>query len=259
MTECGSYTSLCNNPASVVQQCATSPPIPGLPTTAEASDAIRTICQAMPTEACGSCQVADPDLKCDVLTVYSTLCLAMPTMADCAAWSDMCTSIGGWSFCGGGHDHAATPMMLPYFHAGITEYVLFQKWVTSNNAQYFGALVFVFFLSLSLECLQTVRAKLEWRWSQEVEANTDVKSSALNDASASLIAPKVDWVAQPFRLKVELGRSGMRVLEGAVDLLIMMVIMTFNVGFFFAILCGLFVGSFALSRHRKYVAKSSCC
>jgi len=97
--------------------------------------------------------------------------------------------------------------------------------------------------------LKLVRTRLEKRWNAEFEAH----------AETELLLNNTIFAAQmPFRLGVDLPRAFLHLLEVAWGLLIMLVAMTFNVGLFFAVLAGAFVGMLFVGRFMHYVPKASC-
>ncbi|KAJ3088016.1 hypothetical protein HK102_009772 [Quaeritorhiza haematococci] len=101
MRGCRNYSAMCAQ-NSTVAQCTQSPAIANIPTTNVARDQVRSICTSMPKMAgCEKCVFRDANSypECDLLGVYSTLCLDMPDMAECAGWKTMCSGAEGLPFC----------------------------------------------------------------------------------------------------------------------------------------------------------------
>ncbi|ELR22576.1 copper transport accessory protein [Acanthamoeba castellanii str. Neff] len=96
MAGCANYSSMCSN-ESVVQQCQ-SKALP-LPSTMATSDLIEQMCGEMTMADCDRCQKQGSLLQCDLLLVYSDLCLSMPEMSGCKAWKEMCAALPSWSLC----------------------------------------------------------------------------------------------------------------------------------------------------------------
>jgi len=130
---------------------------------------------------------------------------------------------------------------------------------TNNKNLIFQGL---FFLAILFELIQVARAYFELQWSTNLpQGYVPIKSPAgvINvDALAQGGAPPL-FVPQPFRLKVEVQRSVLHVVELAIGYSLMLVVMTFNVGFVLAILGGAFIGHLVLGRYTSYVAKPNCC
>ena len=135
-----------------------------LPSDAQLSQWITQICKSMPMTNCKQCglntrrntrgrAVTGGTLNCDLLLVYSELCLSMPDMSQCTGWSQLCQIIPDWPICPGGSDDQVTtllsfflsfvclpfllircplffkaPIMRMYFHASIEDYVLIEQW-----------------------------------------------------------------------------------------------------------------------------------
>jgi copper transporter 1 len=101
MNGCGNYTSMCA-PGSVVNQCNT--PAAPVPSTMKTFGYIKSICTepGMLMEACYRCQGKNgpgTGMNCDLLTVYSDLCVDMPGMTQCSGWEDFCKVMDNWPYC----------------------------------------------------------------------------------------------------------------------------------------------------------------
>ncbi|KAN0050833.1 hypothetical protein ACTA71_004135 [Dictyostelium dimigraforme] len=91
MSGCNNFKKLCSND-SVVKQCSTVQSIRNLPKTMEMFSSIKSICNEMSMEGCEKCQKLNFD--CEVLSIYSSLCLQMNGMSQCSNWSRMCSPSG---------------------------------------------------------------------------------------------------------------------------------------------------------------------
>lgn len=255
MSGCARYVSMCHPETSVVAQCDELPPIPGLPTTSQANDAIKSMCGQHSMPGCEECPLSSPGfMDCDLLSVYSKLCLSMPGMAECAQWSVMCEAIPGWpELC---PSSSQAPIMRMYFHTGILDYILFEGWVPRSDLQYTFSVIAVLALAFLFEALQTFRSYMEfrWRWPKEgSEAAGELE--ALNKGENAQLA----WGAVPFRFGVDLQRAILHTIEVTLGYFLMLIAMTFNVGLFLGVLAGFFLGNFFFARLRVYTAKPSCC
>jgi len=59
------------------------------------------------------------------------------------------------------------------------------------------------------------------------------------------------WTA-PWRFSIELPRAGLSTVVSGVGYLLMLAVMTFNVGYFLSVLAGIFVGELAFGRIHKH-------
>lgn len=213
-------------------------------------------------------------LDCDLLTVYSKLCMSMPDMEECDMWKTMCLEIPDWPLCTNDDPHSKLPpQMRMYFHTGIVDYILFQGWVPRTTGFYIGSWFVIFFASILAEILKLVRSLLERRWKQQEEAMShiirhsghkgqpdELETMVNHEGPIEIPAHKYlyNQMKAPFRITADLPRSILQTLEVGWGLLIMLIAMTFNVGLFLAILAGTFVGTMLVGRFFTYEAKANC-
>jgi len=228
MGGCEDYTSMCTS-NSVVEECQLK--ILPLPSSAETVTMISSICKEMDMEMCTECPWATNPQQCDLLTVYSTLCKSMPDMSQCSSWNSICELVPSWPICDT-NESSTGPIMRMYFHWGIYDYVLFMGWVPTSNGQYVGTLMVVAIMGIIMEVIKVFRCYCEYHWEQWEKLPDERKT----------------FFAIPFRPKIDLIRGICRTLETAWGLVIMLAIMNFNAGIFFALCFGSFVGNVAFGR-----------
>ncbi|ORX92751.1 Ctr-domain-containing protein [Basidiobolus meristosporus CBS 931.73] len=255
MSGCKAWVALCGNSTSVVKECKSQPEIPNIPTTAEASGFITSICTEMNMPGCEKCKSSKSMKKrqmdmsgsetCDYLSVYSDLCKSMPNMDQCKKWTSMCHATPDLPYCTSGSSSSGepAPSMIMYFHTGIHEYILFKNWVPKSSGQLVGAWFAIFFIGVLYEGFGVLRGNLEAKWAI---ANQSCSKVALGSFVASL--PR------------DLVRLAMRFIDATVGYSLMLVTMTFNVALFFAVITGLAVGTFLFAKFRTMSAepKSGC-
>jgi len=244
MNGCEDYRSMCSN-VSVVQQCQT-PALP-LPSTMQGSDLVTSICNQMNMLSCSECMgsafsrglsLGMALLECDILQVYSDLCLSMPGMSECQAWATMCKAIPDWPFCKSGvGSFPLVPQMLMYFHGGYADYILFQNWVPQNIVQYTFSWFAIFAVTVFHEFIRMIRKKFERNC-----RNTSPRLVADSENS------KISAVL-PFSFAVDFPRAVLQALEAAWSLFVMLIAMTYNIGLFAAIVVGYFFGSLIFGRY----------
>lgn len=127
--------------------------------------------------------------------------------------------------------------MLAYFHATITDYFLFKSWLPKTGWQYALSLVAVFFMAFSNEGIQLLRALDEQRF--ELEPLPLSPSYSLPQFSRDLT-----------RFLLALIASGW-------SYLIMLLVMSFNVGVFLAAIFGFGCGAVLWGYVRRNALGSS--
>ncbi|KAJ3300741.1 hypothetical protein HK104_006039 [Borealophlyctis nickersoniae] len=161
--------------------------------------------------------------ECDLLGVYSGLCKSMPGMSQCGEWKSMCRATPGLGFCQQDASQDA-PVMKMFFHTGISDYVLLENWVPRNGGQYAGAWIGTFLLGLVFEITTTLHYLLEARRTRyELEAVTPLSKS--------------------YTVMIAVTRGLIRMWVAFLAYILMLVVMTYNVGLFFAAIVGLGAGA----------------
>ncbi|KAJ3113548.1 hypothetical protein HDU96_003285 [Phlyctochytrium bullatum] len=163
MRGCATYQKVCK-PGTKVKQCSRDLPLPYIPTTSETLSLVRSICDEMDHTGCEQC-VAGSGKPCDAFTVYANLCLVMPSMGQCSRFHNLCSSTPNFPLCSptGGH-RLAPPAMKMFFHAGYSDYLLFEPLVPRTFLQYALALVSLFALALAYEYLIKLQRTMEAKW-----------------------------------------------------------------------------------------------
>jgi hypothetical protein len=122
MGGCGDYTHMCKA-GSAVLQCNSTSLAEVLPNSVDTQKQLLSICSEMAMDGCEVCK--GDSCTGDILTAYSKLCYAMPTMAQCSQWHELCVVIPTWPYCFGERAPSDSVIMKMYFHTGISEYILF--------------------------------------------------------------------------------------------------------------------------------------
>lgn len=273
MSPCKNYTSMCSN-VSVVAECSMKS-LP-LPKTMALSNTVEKMCDAMYMEPCSKCKKQGKMLQCDLLQVYSDLCLSM-WMDGCEEWQNLCKVIPDWPLCASGPGEEM-PMMRMYFHNSLLDYVLFKEWVPRNWWQYTLTIIAIILLGIFYELLKVGRSIWEGYMSKRREAEVlgfaiqredhHGIHSGLDDADlghdhkhhhhqsrSSSVWESIkgwDW-------KVEIPRATMAFVETLIGLVLMLVAMTFNVGLFLAVCAGAFLGSLFFGRFANFAHMKQGC
>ncbi|KXZ49236.1 hypothetical protein GPECTOR_22g828 [Gonium pectorale] len=235
MRGCEGYKALCYKAGSVVEQCAEQPAIPGLPTWSKARKAVFSACDDHPMAACSSCSSSDCP---DPLASLAGICHEMPNMAVCADFWAFCNAAGvqdvaAWC---AEDDSKYLPSMLMYFHQRTQELLLWKEWRPRTQGQYAGSVIAIVAVGVVATGLKTLKGALGLHWNHQ---------RALLGAAA----PSVTSIWLPRR-----GQTGELLIKAAItgvsltlDYFNMLIAMTFNIGFFCAVIVGYLLGSLLFS------------
>ncbi|TPX57709.1 hypothetical protein PhCBS80983_g03618 [Powellomyces hirtus] len=267
MADCRSYVQQCGNATTAANglntQCKepASQPIPALPTSKTTTQHIYSICTEMAMPGCERCTITSPTAtyaSCDLLDTYSLLCKAMPDMAQCADWKAMCAATPGLSYCSS-HSHDDPPVMQMFFHTGLADYVLFQKWVPRTPLQYAGTWLVIFLFGILYEgwnaWIATSEANLLSRTAKHHDTTTAKTSK--NGLIPITPSPPRALTTWTIRFKRGLFRAMAKAITVTAAYFLMLVAMTFNVGLFIAVVAGLAVGSAIFTEWTRAAVKAA--
>merc|ERR1711916_168440 len=117
--------------------------------------------------------------------------------------------------------------MKMYFHTGTHEMLLFKPWELNTDAKYAVAFIGLLLLTVFYEFLTAYKPVLD--------------AYLISNAQSSSSGETIPWSVQPVR-------AGYHVLRLAIAYIIMLAVMTYNVGLLMAILLGAFIGFFLFNR-----------
>lgn len=162
----------------------------------------------------------------------------------------------------------AQDMAMVFFNSHTTP-LYSQSWVPSGAAGYAGTCIFLIILSLTGRMLVFTKAMLEARWRDQAwkrryitvygkEAlserltKSDSKTAVLSENGIEehvrVVHAAVHSV-QPWRFSVDLPRSILVTIIAGIAYLLMVAVMTLNIGYFLSILAGVFIGELAAGRY----------
>ncbi|PNS14874.1 hypothetical protein CAC42_2103 [Sphaceloma murrayae] len=170
-----------------------------------------------------------------------------------------------------GHSSDSMSMAM-YFTTAQDTPLWSQNWMPMSTGAYAGTCIFLIVLAIISRALAAYRQRLEQKWhAAAVNRRYIVVAGSGNEGQLSnqlkeegeggvLTARGVDENVQiiktraqsregsPFRLSTDIPRAGIYTAQAGVGYLLMLAVMTFNVGYFLSVLAGLFVGELALGR-----------
>ena len=227
MAHCKHFSELClTNNKTVVSQCTSTKGINNLISSEDASKLAREVCDEMKVEACSECTKSSCPAP---LRALSNLCRSMPHMKECTSWAHMCVSNPGdlGALCGkktmpDERSCTRAPMNM-LFHSNLNDAVLFDGLYACTAPSYLFTWLCIavvgvlseFLKSLKIRCLKKI-AKM-----QRPSRGTEALQLLL-----TFVISMVNYSA-------------------------MLIAMTFNVGYFFAVVSGLAIGKFFFIERQK--------
>jgi len=147
------------------------------------------------------------------------------------------------------------------------------SWTPTSAGGYAGTCIFLILLGMTLRILFAAKALLEQRWAAKardrryvlvkgkateagkIDRDPDAKTGALITANGVeenvKIVRSLPKGAIPFRLSIDMPRALLTTVIAGVSYLLMLAVMTMNVGYFLSVLTGTFVGELAVGRYAQ--------
>ncbi|KAI4184737.1 MAG: hypothetical protein L6R41_004532 [Letrouitia leprolyta] len=163
--------------------------------------------------------------------------------------------------------------MVSAFYTSTSTTLFFSSWTPESTGAYAGTCIFLILLAAIFRGLAAGKHALEHRWLDE-ELNRryvavrgkPTEAERINSDSGSKnatlitergveehvkVVRKARRTITPWRLSVDVPRAAYATLMAGVGYLLMLAVMTLNVGYFLSILGGTFLGELALGRYTQ--------
>jgi copper transporter 1 len=254
MRACANYAALCSKSGSTVQQCTSQAPMARLPRSEATRKAVLSACSDHTMPSCSKCSslTACPD----PLLAYSDVCREHPTMSQCATYQTWCSaaSVDASYFCDAGSADLLPPMQM-YFHQRLDDIVLFRSWIPRSGGAYAGTIIAIIAFGMLSSFLKSARGRLDSRWVHDslCKANAAAAAAAAQSCCGSSDGSEgedLHWIRRTFR-KHPWSQNSIRALLTGITLTLdyfnMLIVMTFNVGLFIAVVCGYVLGTLFFS------------
>ena len=159
------------------------------------------------------------------------------------------------------------------FYTSTTTPIFSSQWTPTSTAQYAGTCLFLITLAIIFRALFALGYKLDKRnidaarkrryivvagqtsITEETALNSEAKSAVLisergGEEEVRVVSRKMRTV-MPWRLSTDLPRALLSTVTIGVGYLLMLAVMTMNVGYFCSVLTGIFVGELAFGRYTR--------
>lgn len=168
-------------------------------------------------------------------------------------------------------------MIMTFFSATDTPlYSLL--WTPKSTGQYAGTCIFLIILAVIMRVLLALKSFQEERWldaelkrryvavegrgklserisNGSLDGEEQGKGMVLSENGVEeqvMVVRKRGKVVRPWRWSVDCARAGMDVVIAGVGYMLMLAVMTMNVGYFISVLGGIFLGSLVLGRYTTH-------
>ncbi|KAK6351644.1 hypothetical protein TWF718_004798 [Orbilia javanica] len=143
--------------------------------------------------------------------------------------------------------HDVMPMVFQWaMQTPIYSYAFTPK----STSQYVGALIFLIVLSIIYRALVAYKSHKESTWRDEERARKVIIAGQFHDDKASTdVSTREVRGAAPWRWRVDPPRAVLSTINVGLHYLLMFAVMTLNVGYFLAVLFGIFIGDLIFARY----------
>lgn len=168
--------------------------------------------------------------------------------------------------------------MAMFFTTSTNTALWSKSWTPNSTGAYAGTCIFLIIFAIVSRLIGAGRQYMEQRWRDAAikrryiviadkdggegqlssqlkgETETGVLTTRGIDETVKIIQAKSRSKERaPFRLSEDLPRSFVYMVQAGVGYLLMLAVMTFNVGYFMSVLAGLFLGELAVGRYTSHV------
>ncbi|KAF3941687.1 hypothetical protein ABW19_dt0210058 [Dactylella cylindrospora] len=140
--------------------------------------------------------------------------------------------------------------IMPVVFQWVLQTPLFSNAFTpQNGGQYIGALIFLMVLGIIWRAIASFKSYKEAKWKQLERSRKLIIAGGLDDKTSGEISTREIRSIAPWRWQVDAVRASLSFVSHGLGYLLMLAVMSLNVGYFFAILVGIFLGDLAFGRY----------
>ncbi|KAI0110299.1 Ctr copper transporter family-domain-containing protein [Daldinia grandis] len=193
------------------------------------------------------------------MTMTTTTPAAMTGMSmTMTSGSSMPSSTGGMDMgmdMGGSSIMMSSAEMAMVFFQSVTTPLYSSAWTPQGQGSYAGTCIFIIMLALLHRILIALRSII-FDSNPGLHRHAKVISSSNSDDYPGVRSDlelmdgqfRAQWNSHPFKVATETFRALLEVIIGGIGYLLMLAVMTMNVGYFLSVLGGIFLGTFVAGR-----------
>ncbi|KAI1377018.1 Ctr copper transporter family-domain-containing protein [Hypoxylon crocopeplum] len=194
----------------------------------------------------------DSDMTMATSTAMSGMAMTMTTT------SSMSSATGGMDM---GMDMGSSSSILMtsaemamVFFQSVTTPLYSSAWTPQGEGSYAGTCIFLIVLALVHRILIAARSIIFdsnttlHRHRKEVTSDSDDYPGSRSELESMGLQFRSQWNSHPFKVATETSRALLEVMIGGIGYLLMLAVMTMNVGYFLSVLGGIFLGAFIAGR-----------
>ncbi|OTA83881.1 hypothetical protein M434DRAFT_83606 [Hypoxylon sp. CO27-5] len=140
------------------------------------------------------------------------------------------------------------------FFQSVTTPLYSTAWTPQGEGSYAGTCIFLIALALIHRILIALRSivfdsnQAHHRHRKVVSSDSDDYPGSRSELESIGNQFRSQWNSHPFRVATETVRALLEVVIGGIGYLLMLAVMTMNVGYFLSVLGGIFLGTFVAGR-----------
>ncbi|KAI8962999.1 Ctr copper transporter family-domain-containing protein [Daldinia sp. FL1419] len=145
--------------------------------------------------------------------------------------------------------------MAMVFFQSVTTPLYSTAWTPKGQSSYAGTCIFIIVLALLHRVLIALRSiifdsnpGLHRHNKVMASSDSDTYPGSRTDLEVVGSQFRTQWNSHPFRVATETCRALLEVVIGGIGYLLMLAVMTMNVGYFLSVLGGIFLGAFVAGR-----------
>ncbi|KAH8668426.1 Ctr copper transporter family-domain-containing protein [Xylariales sp. PMI_506] len=139
------------------------------------------------------------------------------------------------------------------FFTGFTTPLFSTGWTPTTQGAYAGTCIFLVALCVIHRVLQAVKSAVFPMAGHGSGSGRALPGDGDSDIEKSAPARvRAEWNGHPFSVATETCRAVVEVITGGIGYLLMLAVMTMNVGYFLSVLGGIFLGTFVAGRFSTY-------
>ncbi|KAJ4199774.1 hypothetical protein NW759_016025 [Fusarium solani] len=172
------------------------------------------------------------------------------------------------------HGSSSSSIMAMVFQTQRQTPLYSDSWTPESAGAYTGTCIFLAILAIIARCLVAFKAVQEARWldreaarryvavngklplAEQIASGPDARRMTLTENGVEetvVVVERKRAAARPWRFSVDPVRACLDTVIVGIGYLLMLAVMTMNVGYFLSVLAGVFVGSLAVGRYAQSV------